>query len=167
MIEAVNPFLANLKEATDESKFKALEVVDLLQLTDHPNTGVGSGFKKESFFVDDETKVSIFTKPELRVVSTGLNPSGRLVILYLIYHLQPQEDWINLKIEKIQNEFSCSRRTVFNGIKCLVSLCLIARRDKSTYWINPKYLFSGSRINYYKSTHEDCFIIRKVQRKKQ
>ncbi len=78
-----------------------------------------------------------------------LSNHGRLVLSYIFYHLGFNMDYIRLKQDSLCEKMGVSRPIISSGIQELITNFLIMKKSQSEYWINPYYMFNGSRHKCY------------------
>lgn len=153
----MNPFLINYElkiiEVYAEEKFANTE--DVIE-------GVIMKYKKETtvFQIEAQGKTSVYNIPYIEnILFKNLSNSGRDLLLYVIYNLKKNEDFINLKLEKVCKECCFSRPTALKGLKDLQDNAILYKKSQSEYWVNPHYIFNGNRINYLQKNCMDCIKI--------
>jgi hypothetical protein len=93
----------------------------------------------------------VYTKSENRKIVAQLSPSAKSLFLWIVYELESGKDylWVNKRRYMEENSVS-SINTYKKAIAELARLTFIcASVVKDVYWINPKLMFAGSRINKY------------------
>lgn len=79
---------------------------------------------------------------------TKINKSENIIVGYILKNLEAGADTIY--INKVDIE-GVSTSSFYKSIDKLVEVKLIAKTDKKyVYWINPYYVFKGSRAEYIK-----------------
>ncbi len=93
----------------------------------------------------------IYTKSENRKIVAQLSPSAKSLFLWIVYELENGKDYLWLNKRRYMEENSVSSiNTYKKAIAELARLTFVcASIVKDVYWINPKLMFSGSRINKY------------------
>jgi predicted transcriptional regulator len=95
-----------------------------------------------------------------------MKSNGRDLLLYIIYNIKENEDFINLKLDKICGQIKTSRPSLIKGINELSDVGIITRKSQSNYWVNPHFIFKGNRIeHYYKCCPESVSIISETNKK--
>ncbi len=95
--------------------------------------------------------VKIYSTPSNRKVITLLSANAIKLFLWIAYELEYGKDavWIN-KHRYMKEAQISSINTYKKAIGELERYELIRlSKEKSVYWINPRYLFKGSRITKY------------------
>ena len=77
-----------------------------------------------------------------------LKPRGLKVFLYIQYKLGKNSDRIMLPIKKVSEYTEQSQTTCIQGINDLVEIGLIAKKNRSTYWVNIAHLFKGDLMRF-------------------
>lgn len=97
-----------------------------------------------SVYVDDLLKSKLFTK---------FNVISRSLILYIIYNLKHKKDYIKLSPRQIQKIMSISSDLYNKAIQELIKEKVIYPKSITVkaeeYWINPHYMYNGSRLIYF------------------
>lgn len=112
----------------------------------------------DSVEIEQQSKVSVYYIPYVEnILFKELKPSGRDLLLYIIYNIGSNTDVIKLKLEKVSKEMQISRPTLISAIKQLASISVICKKAQSEYWVNPHFVFKGNRIVFYQ-THYPEYI---------
>lgn len=153
----MNPFIQNFK-------LKAVKVIDKYNetRTSDISDGVVGKYKTvtEWYLAEQQEKVSVYDISYIEnILFQELKSSGRDMLLYIIYNLKKDTDTIDLPIEKVCKKISISRGTYYNGVTQLIDVGIICKKQTTTYWINPFYIFKGNRINYYNKQNPDLIEI--------
>ena len=100
--------------------------------------------EKTSIYVDGLLKSKLFTK---------FNLNSRSLILYIIYNLKHQKDYIKLSPKQIQKIMSISSDLYNKAIQELIKEKVLYPKSITVkaeeYWINPHYMYNGSRLVYF------------------
>lgn len=114
-----------------------------------------------SYCAEQQSKTSVYNIPYIEnVLFKELSSKGRDLLLYVIYNIPENTDYINLKIDKVCNKINMSKPTCLKAIQELLDVALLSKKSQSEYWINPLYLFKGNRIKYYQETCPECIEIK-------
>jgi hypothetical protein len=99
----------------------------------------------------------VYTKSENRKIVAQLSPSAKSLFLWIVYELESGKDYLWLNKRRYMEENSvASINTYKKAIAELARLTFVcASIVKDVYWVNPRLMFSGSRINKYPSHIED------------
>ncbi len=150
-----NPFALN----------RTLEVVCIKQGSeDDTNTYVESN----KFYIERQRKTNVYFDSRAKVdelLYGTLTQKGRDIYLYIIHHLPDNQDYINLKIEHVRSKTSISRGAIITALQSLKKAGIITPKEQSIYWVNPFSIFSGNRINYFKSLGESYLKVVSVVKK--
>ncbi len=160
----VNPFIQNYKLKLIEvySEQKYVNSKDLLE-------GIATSYRKETsvFLAEQQEKTSVYDIPYIEnILFSEMSSVGRDLLLYVIYNIGKNEDFINLKLDKVCQKMRISRPTLSKAISNLEENAIICKKAQSEFWINPMYIFKGNRIAYYQKVCEDCIdIVSKIDQK--
>lgn len=117
------------------------------------------------YLYDQQRKVSIYLyNHELvdQMLYGTLNPKGRDMFLYIMYHIPENQDWIKLKLSDIRKQTGISGNSVITGLTALKAAGIITLKSQSVYWVNPMFIFRGNRINYFRSISPDTIVVKNV-----
>lgn len=90
---------------------------------------------------DKETFVKVFRNPVL----FQINGVCAKIFWYVVFNLKPNLGWIEINVADVMAMGVGSDRYVYSGIRKLIALGVLARRDKGSYWVNPQVLYNGNR----------------------
>lgn len=111
---------------------------------------------KTFVYVDDLLKSKLFT---------NFNSNSRSLLLYIIYNLKQQKDFIKLTPRQIQKVMNISSNLYNKAIQELITEKIIYPKEitvkSEEYWINPHYVYNGSRLLYFLKNYPNQVI--KVQ----
>lgn len=153
-----NPFVHDFRLKLVEKplkKYKTVKSKDSIE-------GIITSYEtvEETIKIEQQTKSLVYYIPYIEnVLFDELKSSGRDLLLYLIYNIKPNMDFISLKLQKVSKEMKCSKPTLISAIKQLVSIGLICKKSQSEYWINPHYMFKGNRVHYYQTHYPECIEV--------
>lgn len=157
----MNPFLK-----TEHGRLKVLKIhskINTINVSKIPEDRIFVGDVKteiSSFLMEAQEKTSVYRYSYvINTLFKCLNSSGRDLLLYIIYKLPKDQDWIVLKYDKVLTEMGISRGTLSRAIQNLVDNAYIIKKSQSEYWINPTLLYKGSRLSYYQKECPDCIDI--------
>lgn len=157
----MNPFLK-----TEFGKLNVIKVhstTNTINVKDIPEDGIIVGkYKTEisSYLIEQQERTSVYRYSYvINVLFKHLTSSGRDLLLYIIYKLPKEQDWINLKYDKVLNEMGVSRATLSRAIQNLVDNAYITKKAQSDYWVNPTLIYKGNRLAYYNENCPDCIEI--------
>lgn len=153
----MNPFLNNY----------VLKVIDIYKTNSlvQPNDvleGVVARNRLEidKFTIEQQQKVGVYYVPFAEnILYKDMTAAGRDLLLYLIYNIKEDTDYINIKLTKVSKEMSISRRKLVYGIASLIHCGIICKKAQSEYWVNINYIFKGNRLNYIKQNCPDCIKV--------
>jgi len=141
----MNPFLENYEERVVEIHQETIKVNSLTEevtLDYQKIVDVYRTEKQEKTYIYHDTEIG------KKLFQSNLKASGRDLWHFILYSLPKDQDWINLKSSKVFKELGISRPTLYSAINQLVEAGLIAKKKNTEYWINPKYIFNGSRLKF-------------------
>lgn len=150
----MNPFIQNFKLNVVKINTSYFETK-----TTNISDGIVGKYKKveESYLAEQQDKTSVYHIPYIEnILFKELKSSGRDLLLYIIYNIQKDDDTINLSADKLYKEMSISKSTYYTAISQLIDVGIICKKNNSTYWVNPFYIFKGNRIDYYHKHCPDC-----------
>lgn len=101
--------------------------------------------------LEREPIVKMYVRSENRKIVAQLSSTGQRFLLWVLYRLEQGKDylWIN-KVMFMEETGIASINTYKKGLHELVRLTFLCPSlTKDVYWINPRLMFSGSRINKY------------------
>lgn len=150
----MNPFLQSLKvdvvRVTKEKKLIDAEKSGDIVL-DYYDYSEGQLFEKQRY-----TKWYRSEGID-EVVFYQLKGSSKDVLWYIMNHLRPDSDRIELQTEKLSGAIGVSKPTIIHALQLLCEAGLICKSERrSVYWINPYYIFSGNRIKYLNKVNPAC-----------
>lgn len=90
---------------------------------------------------DKDTFVKVFRNPVL----FKINGVCAKVFWYVVFNLKPNLGWVDIDVRDVMDMGVSSDRYVYSGIRRLVALGVLAKRDKGSYWVNPEVLYNGNR----------------------
>ena len=93
----------------------------------------------------------IYKSAKKRDVIMNLSLPSAKLFLYIQYELEVNQDYITLVIDKVCDRTNMSHVSIRKAILELGTNNILTKRiDMShTYWLNPIFLFCGSRPNKY------------------
>jgi len=98
-----------------------------------------------SFDVSDSLEYVKVYK-DLLVVVKMLSMSGMWCLFYVLEYLPKYVDYISIDVEALRMYCGYKhKKNVSVGLLELINNGVLSRRDKDSYWVNPNYLFRGSR----------------------
>lgn len=90
---------------------------------------------------DKDTFVKVFRNPVL----FKINGVCAKVFWYVVFNLKPNLGWVDISVADVMDMGVSSDKYVYSGIRRLVQLGVLAKRDKGSYWVNPEVLYNGNR----------------------
>lgn len=99
--------------------------------------------------VETAPRVVMYTEGLLNMF-LGLSSAGKDMLMYIVVHLQHDQDYLELDEERYMGETGSGRTTFYRARTELTNRVIIPRMSrKGTYWINPMYMFKGRRMAKY------------------
>lgn len=119
-----------------------------------------SGTDKSNYnkvrLIDKDLKTSIYRVSSFEKSLYTLSKTANKIYHYITVHLGKDKDQISLPKNKVCLIADIkSTRTFYNGVEELININLIAKFQGRTnmYWINPHYIFNGSRMDFIKTKY--------------
>lgn len=158
----MNPFLANVK----------LEVIQMTESTNYVSTASTKGVVKSitnstTYFIERQKGTTIYDVPGFdEIYFSNLKASARELYVYICLNIQYNSDTINLSYANVSKVMKVSRPTLISAVQQLSNAGVICKTSKqSVYWINPLYIFRGSRLEYYNKECPSCIqVIKEINR---
>jgi hypothetical protein len=92
----------------------------------------------------------VFVSGEKRKRMNELSSTAKELLMWIIYELDPAKDYFWLNRERYMAEMNIkSKTTVTNAVSELLTTYIQPTRVREIYFINPDYMFNGSRINKF------------------
>lgn len=137
-------------------------------LKDDPLDAIAVGSNQEAgkyYLLDPQNKVSVYlgtVEEEMKFIFSDLKVKGSLQLYNYIERALPEnQDWINLKVSYVMKRTGMSRSTILAAITDLKNLDVIRPKAQSVYWVNPRRLFRGNRVKYFRGIDKNLVIINK------
>lgn len=146
-----NPFLASLEIAVLNKKTIKIETSEVVNGATHLKTTTTSTKP-----IEVQEFVKVYRYPKQIGLLKLLSPAGCRLYLYVQMKLKEDEDFLNLKREKVAKELDVSLPTVSLALANLMEHGVLAKKSQSEYWINPYILFKGNRLEYIKKENPDA-----------
>lgn len=101
--------------------------------------------------LEQDEFVKLYTKPENRKIVGSLSDAARKLFMWIAYEVETGKDWVWVNKRRFMDEVGVkSINTYKKAMSELVRYGFIQLSlVKDVFWINPKLLFAGSRINKY------------------
>jgi hypothetical protein len=105
----------------------------------------------KQYLVERDSRINVYTKSEYRLFIMSLPVNSRLLLLWLMYEIEPGKDYLWINKERYMQESNLtSINTYKSAVLELVNNCVLALSPiKDVYWINPRLFFNGNRANKY------------------
>jgi hypothetical protein len=91
--------------------------------------------------------------------NTNIKPSTRDLFLYILINLEKDVDVVQLNQKEIYNKTGISKTSFYSAIKQLKEMCIIADKEKNSYWVNPYYIFKGNRLAFYQKNYPKAITV--------
>lgn len=157
-------------ETIDEAKLTKNPFAELLTISAASRTSISEFVVSEEveellvgkkFPIDRVQKVSIYYTVGIRDKIYKLSLQAKSLLFYILYNLDPNRDYVQINRQYYMSQNKVKSHNTFRA--ALVELCenqiiLPTGIYNTVYWINPKYIFPGNRLDKYKNkieiTHE-------------
>ncbi len=143
-----------------KNPFLSDPIKGLIIYTGYEFKRIKTGAKRSSFddvyIIDKDQKTSIYQLKSLEQSLYKLSPTANKIYHYITHHLGKDKDKISLPSKKICEIADINAHgTFYNGVRALIKIGLIARSQgrANMYWINPHFIFNGSRIDFIKNQY--------------
>jgi hypothetical protein len=95
----------------------------------------------------DSTK---YTKLLANTTVDALPPNGKLILMYIAYHLKVHQTAIELNMREVTRWTGIGKTSFYEGIRDLLDKDIIRFKSKrrSEYLVNPNILYNGDRTKY-------------------
>ncbi len=88
-------------------------------------------------------------KEDKMKIILSLSPSAIRLYTWMQYYIPRDSDEIRINDNELCSVLGISDRQVQRARLELVNAAIIYRKKENVYWVNPRYLCSGSRIKMY------------------
>ena len=126
----------------------------------------GDKFPKEIIW-DAGVCTKLYSSPENRVIVNNLSDKAKSLFLWVAFELEVGKDFVWINRTRYMSELNISSTTtISNAINELVRYGFLSHSSvKGVYWINPGFLFNGSRIKKY--IKKESFSFKNVKEQSQ
>jgi hypothetical protein len=134
--EETNPFL------------HALEIPAIYKLnpTEYIKEG---GTILSTKIIDKSTRCSVYTD-SLFSWFPKIPTAAKDMVLWIAAHLPFEQTYLEMEMEKYCKEMEIAQSTFYACRVAILNHLIIPRTSrKNTYWVNPEYLYKGSRIKNF------------------
>lgn len=140
-----NPFIVNeIIKARSFSKEKHYTI----QTDDKINLVTGN--LKEIMLVEEQHCTKLFHDVDYRNIILKLDENGMRLFLYIMYQINPNEDYVWINNTHYQSLTNVSKKQYLEGIQNLIRYSIITTTIyQEVYFINPMIFFSGNRLKKY------------------
>lgn len=153
--EQPNPFLTDI-QVHEKIKVLVKENNYALTVNDGSTMNLTSNIDFEA-----DSKTNLYTDSKRKGVLTKLSPRASKIFIFVLLNLEKNQDYINFTAKQVGNFTGYSENTFYKYLDELFVQEILRRRHRDCYWINPRVLFKGDRLAYFK-TVEDKFKTIKV-----
>jgi len=99
--------------------------------------------------IDTEDFIKVYTRELYDWLELG--KTSQRVLTYIFQNLPKDTDKINVTVYELMGNIGKTKSTIFAALKELLEKKIIAKSTSSDcYFINPGYIFNGSRVNFIK-----------------
>lgn len=162
MARGKNPFLFGLK-IPGRKKF----VTDNLSVdntSEDSNTKVSNRMSiSRGYWADTMEKGSIYRSDEFDELWEILDHNSLILVMYIQYRIGYNKDAIRLDTPTIMKAIKVKSRSIAYKVRdSLIEVNVIARTTRNgEYWVNPHFIFKGSRVNTFPDNIIDVSTIPK------
>ena len=106
-----------------------------------------------TFDIEKQRSTKIYHSKKARVAVGNLTGGAHKLLFHIIYSMEPGNDYVQVNTEHYMRLYGIkSIKTYNDSIKELKMAAFIgeAAPYKDVFYINPAFIFSGSRINAFK-----------------
>lgn len=138
----VNPFVANLQIPINNLRSKSFKEI----------TEDGESIKLYDTISLEKTKFAkMYCSAERRIIIMNCSPRAKELILWVMFEINSNEDYIWINKERYMKEASIvSVNTYKDALLELIRYGVLALSGiPSVYWINPDIFFKGDRVKKY------------------
>jgi len=142
--EKPNPFL---EEIQDHEKIKILvrENNYSMKVNDGSTMNLVSNIDFEA-----DSKTNLYVDNKRKGVLKGLSPKATKIFLFVMLNLERNQDYISFSAKQIEAFTGFSENTFYKYLDELFVQEILRRKHRDCYWINPRVLFKGDRLAYFK-----------------
>lgn len=111
----------------------------------------GDEWYKAEWEYDADNYCKIFSDSTRRQRVSGLTPRGKDLLMWLQYEAKRGKDWLWVNKERYMEECRVSSVTTYrSAVNDLIKNSIIIKTVVTdVFWINPYFLFNGSRIKAF------------------
>lgn len=113
------------------------------------------GKAPQHLLIDRERHMKVFISDKKRDVLMNLSERAKSMILFIQCYTPQRKDFIELSASRYTKETGVRSRVTFTLARAeLINNNIIgATSIPGVYWLNPRYLFPGSRVHHYPNNH--------------
>lgn len=137
----INPFLNSLIVPVNKVKDKG----------DNKFTQDGDEWYKGEWEYDADSYCKVFSDSARRQRVSSLTPRGKDLLMWLQYEAKKGKDWLWVNKQRYMAECNVSSVTTYrSAVNDLIKNSIIIKTViTDVFWINPYFLFNGSRIKAF------------------
>lgn len=107
--------------------------------------------KDKEVSYENDSYCKLFSTPDRRLDVSVLSPSGKSLLIWIMYELDGGKDYFWFNRERYMKECGIkSPTTVTTALKELNNKFIQPSNVREIYFINPHFFFTGSRLIKYK-----------------
>ncbi|MCC4211332.1 hypothetical protein [Leeuwenhoekiella parthenopeia] len=136
---------------------KPLEFIEIQRETLN-NVPTSNGFQSRretniSLF-DSDTGAKLYKTQSFEKVVYNLDEKALKLLMYICLHLGKDKEKIHLTRKKILPLIGMGESSYYAALKSLVQIGIVANAKgrANMYWVNPHYIFNGSRYSTFRSS---------------
>jgi len=100
--------------------------------------------------VEQDKYSKVYNEAGFRLHIMSMSSRARDLFLWITYELESGKDWLWINKQRYMDECTVSLNTYKGAIEDITKAWVITPTIyQDTYWINPRFIFNGSRINKY------------------
>lgn len=145
---AANPFIANQiikARAFNKEEHYVIQVDDGVNLI--------NGTIKNYNLVEEQKSTKIYHDVSYRDLLFTLKERPLKLLLYIMYQIEPNEDYIWINNVHFQDHVKCNKKDYREAVESLIDSSVLAcckySKFSEVYYINPLIFFCGNRLKKY------------------
>lgn len=153
ILDSVNPFIDGL-----------VIPVTLVNNSKSFTYGVNGAILKSSFKIEKQSFTKIYHIAGVKEITSKFSDKAHRLYTYIIHHLEAGNDYVILNAAHYMRTNNVkSLGTFYKALSELKKSNFVSKCDEieNAYWINPEYLFCGSRIAKFEDNTEIVSTITK------
>jgi len=97
-----------------------------------------------------DSKTNLYVDNKRKGVLKGLSPKASKLFLFVMLNLERNQDYISFSAKQVEVFTGFSENTFYKYLDELFVQEILRRKHRDCYWINPRVLFKGDRLAYFK-----------------